>query len=529
MSEEHPAGTIVDVRCRLFEAPTEGGGVRYANPLRGRDPSRDERGFAFPRWLVVEVETSTGIVGIGDAALAADLIPPIVVTRLKPLVVGRPVASIQETWQLMYRGTIAWGRKGLGMVAISAVDLALWDALGKALGAPVYDLLGGRRADSIRVYASRLYGSDSLDDLAAEAQRYADQGFTAFKQRFLWGPPDGRKGMRANVDLVRTVREVVGEDADLMADAYMGWNLDYARAMVRLLEPFDLRWLEEALVPDDLEGYAALTRDSPIPIAHGEHEFTLRRLRRDRPAGRRTGAAVRHEPGRGDHPGGQGVRAGRSLRTRCRAPRRPGAQLPRRRQPAGLPDGRVLPARGDRGRERAAALALRRRAAGRERPCPAQRTTGPGDRGPTARPRARGQSAVAASRPRKAVEARLDRVLVDHDVDRIREDAESALDEHRALLRRVAHHADRLPRCGAGGQDPVDRLVVALAREVAGNPQRRGQVEVADPEDVDPLDGGDLLDGVEAQRRLDLHEHERLRVRLLDRRGDALGLPFVPH
>jgi L-lyxonate dehydratase len=275
LSEEHPAGTVVDVRCRLFEAPTEGGGVRYANPLRGWDASRDERGFAFPRWLVVEVETSTGIVGIGDAALAADLIPPIVETRLAPLVRGRPVAAIQETWQLMYRGTMAWGRKGLGMVAISAIDLALWDALGKALGAPVYDLLGGKRSDAIRVYASRLYGSDSLDDLAAEARRYVDQGFTAFKQRFLWGPPDGRKGMRANVDLVRIVREVVGDDADLMADAYMGWNLDYARAMVRLLEPYDLRWLEEALVPDDLEGYAALTRESPIPIAHGEHEFTV--------------------------------------------------------------------------------------------------------------------------------------------------------------------------------------------------------------------------------------------------------------
>ena len=401
MSEEHPAGTIVDVRCRLFEAPTEGGGVRYANPLRGWDPSRDERGFAFPRWLVVEVETSTGIVGIGDAALAADLIPPIVETRLKPLVVGRPVASIQETWQLMYRGTIAWGRKGLGMVAISAVDLALWDALGKALGAPVYDLLGGRRADSIRVYASRLYGSDSLDDLAAEAQRYVDQGFTAFKQRFLWGPPDGRKGMRANVDLVRTVREVVGEDADLMADAYMGWNLDYARAMVRLLEPFDLRWLEEALVPDDLEGYAALTRESPIPIAHGEHEFTLAGFAEI--ARRGAARVLQFDTNR---VGGitQAVKVcalAEGVRARCRAPRRPGAQLPRRRQPAGLPDGRVLPARGDRGRERAAALALRRRAAGRERPCPAQRTTGPGDRGPTARPRARGQSAVAASRPRR--------------------------------------------------------------------------------------------------------------------------------
>src|SRR5262249_7171388 len=160
VSEEHRAGTVVDVRCRLFESPTEGGGGRYANPPTGWDPNRDERGLACPRWLVVEVGPSTGIVGIGDAALAADLIPPIVETRLKPLVVGRPVASIQETWQLMYRGTMAWGRKGLGMVAISSVDLALWDALGKALGAPVYDLLGGRGADSIRVYASRLYGSD---------------------------------------------------------------------------------------------------------------------------------------------------------------------------------------------------------------------------------------------------------------------------------------------------------------------------------------------------------------------------------
>jgi L-rhamnonate dehydratase len=268
-------GTIADVRCRLFEAPTEGGGVRYANPLRGWDPSRDERGFAFPRWLVVEVETSTGVVGIGNAGLAADLIGPIVETRLAPLVRGRRLADIQETWQLMYRGTMAFGRKGLGMVAISAVDLALWDALGKTLGAPVHDLLGGRRAETIPVYASRLYGSDSLDDLAAEAQRYVDEGFTAFKQRFLWGPRDGRRGRRANIDLVRTVREVVGDDADLMADAYMGWDLDYARAMIRLLEPFDLRWLEEPLVPDDLAGYAALTRASPIPIAHGEHEFTV--------------------------------------------------------------------------------------------------------------------------------------------------------------------------------------------------------------------------------------------------------------
>lgn len=275
MSGDSSLGVVEDVRCRLFEAPTEGGGVRYANPLRGWDASRDERGFAFSRWLVVEIETSAGVVGVGNAGLAADLVPPIVDTRLAPLVRGRPLAEIQETWQLMYRGTMAWGRKGLGMVAISAVDLALWDALGKTLGAPVVELLGGRRAEPIPVYASRLYGSDDLDALAEEARGYVEQGFTILKQRFLWGPPEGTAGMQANVELVRTVREAVGDDVTVMADAYMGWNLEYAREMVRLLEPFGLRWLEEPLIPDDLEGYAALTRESPIPIAHGEHEFTL--------------------------------------------------------------------------------------------------------------------------------------------------------------------------------------------------------------------------------------------------------------
>jgi len=276
MGHDAETGTIREVRCRLFESPTEGGGVRYANPLRGWDPRRDERGFSFPRWLVVEVETSTGVVGVGNAGLAADLVAPIVETRLAPLLHGRPVAEIQETWQLLYRGTMAFGRKGLGMVAISAVDLALWDALGKALGVPVHDLLGGRRAETIPVYASRLYGSDDLDELADEASGYVRDGFTAVKQRFLFGPRDGRKGMRANVDLVRAVRAAIGDDVDLMADAYMGWDLDYARAMVRLLEPFELRWLEEPLLPDELGGYEALTRESPIPIAHGEHEFTLK-------------------------------------------------------------------------------------------------------------------------------------------------------------------------------------------------------------------------------------------------------------
>src|ERR1700683_4687647 len=95
------------------------------------------------------------------------------------------------------------------------------------------------------------------------------------KLRFGWGPTDGAAGMQQNVALVKTVREAVGDGIDVMADAYMGWTLDYAKRMLPLLEPFHLRWLEEPVIPDDIHGYAELKSHGRIPIAGGEHEFTL--------------------------------------------------------------------------------------------------------------------------------------------------------------------------------------------------------------------------------------------------------------
>jgi L-alanine-DL-glutamate epimerase-like enolase superfamily enzyme len=160
------------------------------------------------------------------------------------------------------------------MVAISAIDIAIWDILGKAAKQPVFKLLGGRTKQKIPVYASRLY-SQPIDQLACEAQAYKEQGYRAMKLRFGWGPLDGAAGMQANVELVRTVREVAGDGIDVMADAYMGWTLDYARRMLPLLEPFHLRWLEEPVIPDDIHGYAALKALGRIPIAGGEHEHTI--------------------------------------------------------------------------------------------------------------------------------------------------------------------------------------------------------------------------------------------------------------
>jgi L-alanine-DL-glutamate epimerase-like enolase superfamily enzyme len=232
------------------------------------------RTFTFHGWLLVEIFTDEGHVGLGNAALAPQVTKQVIDLYLKPLLMGQNPWDLERLWQHMYRKTMAFGRKGIGMIAISAVDIALWDLLGKAAKQPVYRLLGGRTKTRIPVYASRLY-SVELNELAAEARRYKDEGYKAMKLRFGWGPADGASGMQRNLDLVRTIRDCVGDDIDLMADAYMGWTLDYAKRMLPLLETFHLRWLEEPVIPDDIQGYAELKSAGRIPIAGGEHEFTL--------------------------------------------------------------------------------------------------------------------------------------------------------------------------------------------------------------------------------------------------------------
>jgi L-rhamnonate dehydratase len=236
-------------------------------------PEASMQTFTFHGWLVVEVFTDDGLVGIGNAALAPQVTKQVIDLYLKPLLIGRDPWDTEFLWQNMYRKTMAFGRKGIGMVAISAIDLALWDILGKSAKQPVYRLLGGRTKPQIPVYASRLYSVD-LSELEAEAKRYKKDGYKAMKLRFGWGPTDGAAGMQRNIALVRTVRDAVGDGVDVMADAYMGWTLDYAKRMLPLLEPFNLRWLEEPVIPDDVRGYAELKSYGRIPIAGGEHEFT---------------------------------------------------------------------------------------------------------------------------------------------------------------------------------------------------------------------------------------------------------------
>lgn len=269
---------ITEIRTRVVEWRGESVPLQphfCTNPVDLLDLDGDAMaGFRFHGWLIVEIFTDAGLVGIGNAALAPRITKQVIDVYLKPLLIGKNPFDSEFIWQLMYRKTMAFGRKGIGMTAISAIDIAIWDILGKAAKQPVFRLLGGRTKHRIPVYASRLY-SQCLEKLAAEAKSYKDCGYTAMKLRFGWGPQDGAAGVQKNLDLVRTVREVIGDGIDLMADAYMGWNLDYARRIIPLLEPYNLRWLEEPVIPDDISGYVALKSMGRIPIAGGEHEFTL--------------------------------------------------------------------------------------------------------------------------------------------------------------------------------------------------------------------------------------------------------------
>jgi L-alanine-DL-glutamate epimerase-like enolase superfamily enzyme len=229
--------------------------------------------FRFHQWLTCEVEAEDGTIGIGNAALAPSVVKKAIDDWYAPLVIGHDPFDYAYLWEKMYRRTHAWGRKGIGMTAISAIDIGIWDLMGKLAGKPVFKLLGGRTKEKIPVYYSKLYAG-LIDVMQAEAEEAMKNGYQGFKSRFGYGPKDGMAGMRENLKRVEAVREVIGYDRDLMLEAYMGWTLDYTRRMLPKLERYEPRWLEEPVIADDVNGYAELNK-GPIPISGGEHEFGL--------------------------------------------------------------------------------------------------------------------------------------------------------------------------------------------------------------------------------------------------------------
>lgn len=249
---------------------------RLSRPVDLYPPHRSEGPLTLPRTpgggyritaSFLEIETDEGVMGRAGP-VAADQVP-ILLRHLGPLLVGEDPIGHERLWDLLYRHAVH-GRKGVSMMAASVLDCALWDLKGRWLGVPVYRLLGGPTRDSIPAYASMLGYSVEPE----RAREVVAQGFRATKWFLRRGPWDGPEGMRENQQLVQALREAVGEDTDLMLDAWMSWDVPYAVAMAERLAELRPRWIEEPVLPDRIESCAAIRRASRVPIATGEHEYT---------------------------------------------------------------------------------------------------------------------------------------------------------------------------------------------------------------------------------------------------------------
>lgn len=225
--------------------------------------------------LVVRISTDAGITGIGEVDSAPLAVKGVIegpfshtiTCGLGALLIGEDPFETEYLWNKMYQRNVYSGRRGIAIHAMSGIDMALWDIKGKALGMPVWKLLGGGFHKQIRAYASSLFGSTPMET-GERARRFADRGFTAVK--FGWHP----MGQDEQTDraLVREARRGLGDKPDLMIDAGLVWDAKTAIQRARAFQEDRIFWLEEPLAADDYEGYRKLSEATEVRIAAGEEE-----------------------------------------------------------------------------------------------------------------------------------------------------------------------------------------------------------------------------------------------------------------
>ena len=214
---------------------------------------------------LVEVETDEGVSGIGSCSGNGELIEVIIGRVLKPLLVGMDPIDIEEVWDKAYvrGGHKEFGTRGIGVVAMSGIDVGLWDILGKVRGVPLYQLLGGKCRDKVPVYATALYPEEP-SKVAKRARGFADQGFHGVKIKVGFD-------LDQDIRIVRAVREELGRDFVVMTDANQGYSLDVALKASDAFADCGAYWLEEPLFVEDIDGHATLREKARTPIAVGEN------------------------------------------------------------------------------------------------------------------------------------------------------------------------------------------------------------------------------------------------------------------
>lgn len=269
---------IVDLRAKVLEGTEQGADYHaraaghwinstvIATPM-SRYPeyqrTRTSFGIDVLGSLLVEVEADDGTVGFSvttGGAPAAFLVEK----HFRRFVVGQRACDVERMFDQMFRGSLYYGRKGITLNAISGVDCALWDLLGRLRQEPVWAMIGGKMRESQPMYAT-----GPRPDLART------MGFVGGKYPLPYGPAHGPDGLRKNIELATRLRSECGPDFRLAFDCWMSLDVPYALKLIHELAPLKFEWIEECLPPDDFEGYARLSRERqyPIMITTGEHEY----------------------------------------------------------------------------------------------------------------------------------------------------------------------------------------------------------------------------------------------------------------
>lgn len=262
---------------RKFEAGLRNG-QSQVNPLHVYDEHRPAEykeagrpaGEATMRAYYLRIATESGLEALygpidNEAAI-------VVHTQLRPFLIGKDALAGEILWDKLYRSN-RHSRSSHFMMAISAVDNAIWDLRGRYYSTPVYRLLGGPGRKQVEIYGSTLGHSVEPGPMRAKAQEFAKAGIRHQKWFMPYGPGNGAEGLRKCVEMVKILRDAVGPDVDLMFDAFMGWEINFAVQWAKQVEQYRPRWIEEAFHVDKLESFVALRKATSVPVATGEHFY----------------------------------------------------------------------------------------------------------------------------------------------------------------------------------------------------------------------------------------------------------------
>jgi len=239
--------------------------AEVANPMSRYPKYKRHRSSWQPRWggTWVKVTAEDGTYGLGTTS-AGFPVQSIIRDHFAYMLEGEDCLAREKIWDMMFRMSKPYGTLGLSCLAMSGIDLALWDLAGKIHGKPVYELLGGPAKDKIFAYAT---GND--------VDWYVELGFNAVKLACPYGPADGLWGLEENEKFVAKAREIIGEHVELMLDCYMAFDVEYTIRLAERLRPYKLKWIEECLIPEDIDGWVSIKKAvNWVALATGEHNYT---------------------------------------------------------------------------------------------------------------------------------------------------------------------------------------------------------------------------------------------------------------